>query len=115
MDRLCRESRWWPYLRLRCGTIRGQVFLASMVVLAGAATFGTIPTNAATCEEDTLETVSDGGDILIMLSGAVYQVQSGGEVDSQSWLPTEDVIICGSDTIINKDENGERVDVTRLR
>ena len=81
MARLCRESRWWRYLRSRCSTIRGQVFLASIVVVAGGATFGTMPTKAATCEEDTLDTVSDGGDILIMISGAVYQVQGGGEAE----------------------------------
>ena len=49
---------------------------------------------SATCAEDSLETVSDDGDILIMQSGHVYQVDSGDTVDTRLWLSAEDVLIC---------------------
>ncbi|WP_146030305.1 hypothetical protein [Methylocella silvestris] len=68
----------------------------------------------AACDEDTLETVSDGGEILVMQSGHVYQVEGGVTVDTRLWLPAEDVLICG-DEIIYKDEDGERASVTLLR
>jgi hypothetical protein len=93
-------------------TLTTKVVLA--LAVATAAIFGVMVAKATACEEDTLDTVSDGGDILIMVSGKVYQVDSGDDVDSQLWLAAEDVIICGN-TIINKNENGEKVSAVRIR
>ena len=81
---------------------------------------------AASCERDTLTTVSSDGDILVMLSGAVYEVGGGDEIDSMLWLPPESVLICEKAVtyqgktiilteIINLDERGEKVSATRLR
>lgn len=62
----------------------------------------------AACDEDTLETVSDGGETLVMQSGHVYRVNGGDTVDTQLWLAAEDVLVCDGDEIINKEENGEK-------
>jgi hypothetical protein len=81
--------------------------------LAALAVLST-PVAASDCEEDSLQTVSEGGEILIMLSGSVFQVEGGDTVDTQLWLSADDVIICGN-TMINKDENGEKALVRKLR
>jgi hypothetical protein len=80
---------------------------------------------ARSCEDDTLQHKSDDGDILIMMSGAVYEVLPGDNIDSALWLPPEDVLICEAPImykgravmiyeIINTDE-GEKVGARRLR
>jgi hypothetical protein len=68
----------------------------------------------AACDEDTLETVSDGGDTLVLQSGHVYRVNGGDTVDTQLWTATDDVLVCDSDEIIDKDSNGEKASVTLL-
>src|SRR5216683_6959142 len=82
---------------------------------------------AMNCEqEDSLSDVSGSGAILEMLSGQIYKVDDADQVDSSLWLATDDVLICSraftvkgktlhSYKIINKDENGEEVDSTRLQ
>jgi hypothetical protein len=76
--------------------------------------------NAASCDQDSIQDVSDSGEVIIMLSGHVYQVLPGDEIDSALWLATDDVLICATSVeyqgrlyelydIINKDENGEKV------
>lgn len=71
---------------------------------------------ADSCDEDDLKSKSEDGSYLIMLSGAVYKVLPGDEIDSSLWLPPEEVVICSRVVpyqgrnyviydIINKDEN----------
>jgi hypothetical protein len=50
-----------------------------------------------------------------MLSGAIYKVDAIDRVDSQLWLPTDDVLVCDDGRIINTDEDGETVEAQRLR
>lgn len=70
---------------------------------------------AESCEEDSIQTVSSDGGILIMTSGAVYKVDDVDQVDTQLWLPTDDVLICDDEEIINKDESGEKATVRKIR
>jgi hypothetical protein len=81
---------------------------------------------ARKCIDDTLETVSNNGDILIMMSGSVYQVLPGDDIDSALWLPSADVLICEAPLlvrgryvmiydIINTEEQGEKVGAERIR
>jgi hypothetical protein len=84
-----------------------------IVMALGMALVFAAPAAAANCDEDTLETVSDDGDILTMQSGRVYQVNSADTVDTQWWLSAEDVLICNG-VMINKDESGEKASVTLL-
>jgi hypothetical protein len=104
-----------PISLLRIGALSAAAFLTMSTLAA-----------AKNCEDDSLQEVSDSGEILMMMSGAVYQVLGGGEVDSALWLPVDDVLICSSVVvvkgqnyvmyeIINRDENGEKVDALRLR
>ena len=73
------------------------------------------PSYAASCDEDSIQSVSDDGAIIIMLSGAVYQVDDPTEmIDTSLWLVADDVLVC-DDKIINKDENGEHASIRRLR
>jgi len=44
--------------------------------------------------DDTVRSKSDDGSILVMMSGAVYEVLPGDNIDSALWLPPEDVLIC---------------------
>jgi hypothetical protein len=80
---------------------------------------------SANCKHDTLWTVSSDGQILIMLSGEVYEVLPGDEIDSQLWLPPSEVIICNKTLkvkgklwkyyeIINLDEK-EKVGAIRIK
>jgi hypothetical protein len=48
----------------------------------------------ATCDEDSIKSVTDDGDVIVMLSGHVYQVLPGDNIDSMLWLPASDVMIC---------------------
>jgi hypothetical protein len=80
---------------------------------------------ARSCLDDTVKSKSDDGSILVMMSGAVYEVLPGDNIDSALWLPPEDVLICEAPIayqgrtvmtyeIINTDE-GEKVGAQRLR
>ncbi|WP_446326003.1 hypothetical protein [Burkholderia pseudomallei] len=79
---------------------------------------------ADSCDEDDLKSKNEDGSYLIMLSGAVYKVLPGDEIDSSLWLPPEEVVICSRMVqyqgrnyaiydIINKDEN-EKVAAMRV-
>ena len=80
---------------------------------------------SSNCKDDTLWKVSRDGEILIMLSGEVYEVLPGDEIDSQLWLPPSEVIIWEKSLkvrgklwkyyeIINLDEN-EKVGALRIK
>jgi len=75
--------------------------------------------HAKSCDEDSLESVSDDGSILKMLSGQVFEVEAGDAIDTALWLPIDQVLVCeigGSAVeIINTDENGEKAAAQRLR
>jgi len=87
--------------------------------------FGFNVSYSANCKDDTLWEVSRDGEILIMLSGEVYEVLHGDEIDSQLWLPPSEVIICKKSLkikgklwkyyeIINLDES-EKVGALRIK
>lgn len=66
----------------------------------------------AGCDEDTIDTVSSDGDLIVLASGEQYDVDAGDESTSASWQEGDNVLVCGGDVIIDKDEGGEQVDVT---
>ena len=74
------------------------------------------PAFAQSCDDDSIQSVSGDRAIIIMISGAVFRVSPTDQVDTALWSAADDVLICNDDTeIINKDENGERATVVRLR
>lgn len=69
----------------------------------------------ADCESGHwLQTKNDQGTILTLEDGSVWEVLNGGEIDSQLWLETENLLVCDDGTMINKDENNEQIDVQLL-
>ena len=78
------------------------------------------------CEEDSISEVSGSGAILEMASGHIFKVDDVDQVDSALWLGAEDVLVCDQTVtvkgqtvhlykVINKEEDGEEVEATRLR
>jgi hypothetical protein len=77
-----------------------------MLVLGG------LPSAQAFCDEEDIDTVGDGGRIIVLLDGSVWK--SLDPATSATWLSSETVLICDDDKMINKDEDGDTVDVVRL-
>jgi len=89
-----------------------RAVLCALLVLAAMG----FQARAESCDDDTIDKVSDDGEIITMLSGAAFRVRLGDQVDAALWMSTEDVLICKDETeIINKDENNERASVHRIR
>ncbi len=78
--------------------------LAALVVFAGVQA-------RASCDEEDIDTVSSDGEIIELLDGSVWR--SLDPATSSTWLSAETVLVCNDDVMINKDENGEKVDVVR--
>jgi hypothetical protein len=96
---------------MRIGWLAGAL---AMSITLGVAGLSPAAARGGACDEDTIQSVSRDGSILVMLSGAVYRVSNLDRIDSMLWLPSDDVLVCGN-KIINTDEDGEKVEVTRLR
>ena len=65
----------------------------------------------AGCDADTIETISEDGDLIVLQSGLSYDVDLTDQSTAAQWSENEDVLVC-DDKIINKDENGEAVGVS---
>lgn len=69
----------------------------------------------ASCESGHwLQTKNTDGTLLTLEDGSVWKVLNGGEVDSQLWLESDEILVCDDGTFINKDEDNEQVDVQLL-
>ena len=64
----------------------------------------------ASCDEDTIDTVSEDGDFIVLSSGDSFDVASGDEATASTWNEGDSVLMCG-DVIINKDDSGAKVGV----
>jgi hypothetical protein len=83
------------------------------LLFVGAATF-IAPVHAGGCDEETILGVTRGGSIIILASGGIYKVEPDGISDTILWNAGDDVLVCGDEKMINKD-NGDKVHVTRMR
>lgn len=70
-------------------TLRSAFIASATAVLASSS-----PALAKNCFDDSIRDVSQSGEVLVMLSGAVYEVMAGDEIDSALWLASDDVLIC---------------------
>jgi hypothetical protein len=71
---------------------------------------------AQSCDDDTIESISNDGAIIITNSGAVFRVDPSDRSDTAFWHRWDDVLICDGDTeIVDKDQNREHVGVKRVR
>ena len=59
---------------------------------------------------------NDDGSILILEDGSTWQIEFTDRITTTFWLPTDSIIVCeGDGTLINTDDNGEKVYARRLR
>jgi hypothetical protein len=66
------------------------------------------------CEDGHwVQSVSGGGAIVVLEDSSVWEVDLIDKIDTMLWLPTEEVLVCGS-TLINTD-NGDKIHATRLK
>ena len=87
-----------------------------MRALIGAVVLAGLVGSAPACDDDEIEFVAIDGSVIKMRSGATFHVISSDQLDASMWLALDDVLICKDETeIINKDHEGERVTVKRLR
>jgi len=98
------DARMIPFDCVGVRSMRAGLVLLIMIScsLAGSA--------RAACDEDGIDTVSEDGDLIVLASGVKYDVAAGDQATAAQWQEGDDVLVCG-DTIIDKDENGEQVDV----
>ncbi len=63
------------------------------------------------CFRDSIKRVSNGGQIVIMMSGTIYEVDDYDTFDTQMWLPAEEVLVCQTSEVIQ----GRPVSIYDLR
>jgi len=83
--------------------------LSALAVLLA---FSLVTTAQASCDEEDIDKVGDNGGIIILKDGSVWK--SLDPIASSLWLSLDTVLVCDNGKMINKDENGETVDVVRL-
>lgn len=64
----------------------------------------------AACDDDSIDTVSEDGDLIVLSSGDEYDVSPAYEATAALWMEGDDVLVCGN-TIIDKDQGGKRIKV----
>ena len=70
----------------------------------------------STCDDESIETVSDDGEVIATIEGHRYEVEAGDQPTASVWTEASDLLICETSSglkIINKDDN-ESVLATRL-
>lgn len=83
-------------------------------MIVAAAGLLTVQTAWAACDSDSIDTLSDDGDLITLTSGQSYDVSAGDETTSESWQEGDSVLVCnGGETIVDTDQGGEQVDVTQ--
>ena len=83
---------------------------AAMLICAVALLITAAPAMAS-CDEDTIDTVSSDGDLVILSSGDAFDVAAGDDATASTWNEGDSVLMCG-DVIINKDDSGAKVAVS---
>jgi hypothetical protein len=65
----------------------------------------------AACDRETIDTISEDGDLIVLSSGASYDVRDDDQSKAADWQEGDDVLVCGH-TIIDKNQGGERIGVS---
>src|SRR4029077_20895333 len=69
------------------------------------------------CDSDTIDSVSDDGSVITMISGATYSVAEVDQATSSTWLSSDAVIVCDRSDhfeIIDKDQSDDHVDGQKI-
>ena len=73
---------------------------------------------AMSCYEDIIRTISPDGAVLIMLSGAMYDVDEADYIYSREWAASNNVSICSVvgnvSEISNKDAGAQKISAKRI-
>jgi hypothetical protein len=72
--------------------MRKKVITALNAIILNTIAF--VNVKSATYDEDSIKSVTDDGEIIVTLSGHVYQVLPGDNITSMLWLPASGVMIC---------------------
>jgi hypothetical protein len=64
-----------------------------------------MPARAA-CDKDTIDTISEDGDLIVLSSGTSYDVADDDQSTAASWQEGDDVLVCGH-TMIDKNQGGK--------
>ena len=59
-----------------------------------------------------IQSISPGGEIVILDDGSIWKVEATDMIDSALWLPTTNIVVC-DDKLINTDDN-EIVEAVRI-
>ena len=62
------------------------------------------------CDEDSIETIAEDGDLIVLASGAKIDVAGEDQPTAALWREGDDVLVCGR-TVIDKDQGNERIRV----
>jgi len=89
--------------------MRARLLLLALLLAVVAGMASAAPAWAA-CEKDSIDTLSEAGDLIILMSGQAYDVADADQATAALWQEGEDVLVCRH-TIVNKDESGERIKV----
>ena len=65
----------------------------------------------ASCDEEDIDTVAKDGEIIVLTDGSAWR--SDNPATSSTWLSADSVLVCNDTEMINKDEDGERVGITK--
>ncbi len=75
-----------------------------------------VPAVAQPCDSDSIQSVSDDGAVVVLMSGAVFRVAPTDRVGTAQRQAGDDVFICNFDTeLVNVGADGERASVVRVR
>jgi hypothetical protein len=72
--------------------------------------FLAMPARAA-CDKDTIDTISEDGDLIILSSGTTYDVHENDRSTAASWQEGDDVLVCGH-TMTDKTQGGQKARVS---
>lgn len=64
-----------------------------------------MPARAA-CDRDTIDTISEDGDLIVLSSGTTYDVDADDQTTAAGWQEGDDVLVCGH-TMIDKNQHGK--------
>jgi len=99
-------------------TLMKKIYLIAVLVVSSLAS------THAGCYQEDIDTVSNDGEIIVLLDAAEHPLsvpadgsawESLDPATSATWLSAETVLVCNDRKMINKDENGESVDVVQVR
>ena len=70
----------------------------------------------ASYESDIITEVSDAGDLIVMLSGHMYKVDTANASRASLWSASEDVLVYGSGHVVitNTDDSGATISAEQI-